>query len=56
MEKKIDLGKYTIKILYKEELNKLDISVFDEGGELIDVLSIEDNEEEENNKLDINLN
>lgn len=55
MEKKIDLGKYIIKIFYKEELNKLDISVFDEGSELIDILSIEDTEEE-NNKLDINLN
>jgi len=57
--KKIDLGEYVVTIYHNEDNGRLDVKVFDEGGEMIEAIYIteddEDDEEEEEN-IGFNLN
>jgi hypothetical protein len=58
--KKIDLGEYVIRIYHNEEDGRLDVEVFDEGGEMIESINIteddDEEEEEEPNGMNFNLN
>lgn len=56
IRKKIDLGKYVVKIDYNVEENSLDITVLDEAGEIIDVISVTETNDDDPNQFDINLN
>jgi len=58
--KKIDLGEYVVTIYYNDKDGRLDVKVFDEGGEMIEAIYItddeDDEEEEEANGMNFNLN
>ncbi len=55
--KKIDLGEYVITIYYDDVTGELQIRVFDEGGDMIDSIGVEnDDDEEDKTKPDINMN
>ena len=55
--KRIDLGEYVITIYYDDVTGKLEIKVFDEGGDMIDFIGVEnDTDIEDKTKPDINMN
>jgi hypothetical protein len=58
--KKIDLGEYVIKIYHNDKDGRLDVEVFDEGGEMIESIYItednDDEEEDDGQSIDFNLN
>ena len=58
--KKIDLGEYVIKIYHNDKDGRLDVEVFDEGGEIIESIYItednDDEEEDDGQSIDFNLN
>ena len=59
--KKIDLGEYVIKIKYNKETGDLTVSVFDELGEILESIEINNDEDDNLSKgpvdeLGINLN
>jgi hypothetical protein len=56
--KKIDLGEYVIKIYHNDKDGRLDVEVFDEGGEMIESINIteDDDDEEEDDGQSINFN
>lgn len=56
--KKIDFGEYVVTIEYKEN-GELKVIVYDEGGEIIDLIKVtidEDDIDESNHNNEINLN
>lgn len=55
--KTIDLGEYVVTIYYDDVTSELHIKVFDEGGEMIDSIKVEDDTDiEDKTKPDINMN
>jgi hypothetical protein len=57
IKKKVDLGEYVVKIFYDEKTGELDVEVVDELDEIIESLTITNDEnEEEDLGIDINLN
>jgi len=58
--KKIDLGEYVIKIYHNDKDGRLDVEVFDEGGEMIESIYIteddDDEEKDDGQSIDFNLN
>lgn len=57
MTKKLTIGEYTIKIKYNDETSELDIQVFDELGDLIEAMQINnDDEVDDTEDIKFNLN
>ena len=56
--KKIELGEYTIELEYEDTNGKLDIIVYDELDSVIDMISVTNDEDEDDQPLkeDINPN
>lgn len=54
MRKTIDLKQYKVKIEYTEKDNYLHIEVYDEGGEIIDWITISDDDGEEDEFQNLN--
>lgn len=57
-KKRIDLGEYVITIYHNSEDEKLEVKVFDEGGDILEAIIItgEDEEEEIDEPEIFNLN
>jgi hypothetical protein len=52
----IDLGEYIIEIEYDDLTGRLEVTVLDELGGVIESITITNSEEDNDNHFDINLN